>query len=431
MGKCLINGTNNNGMNAVAVQVINFFIDKGFTPKQACAIAGNVFKESSYVANSGPHKDCSTKTNKCGPSFGLFMFHDSPCNNGGTSQSPNIPCTDNGVQKKCCGLFSEMVKWCQSHGYDYKTARGQLEFVWSGQGQNSNFQTVFKDKTNESMESLVSWWANNWEHCGKCDIPARLAEANRLAGLYNQMNKGECNIDMDEVGSSESSGYSCNTEQVVDSSSTDVSVSDSSSASSADSNGNTGTQANAINTKPLFVGDTYAGKIYASTPTLKNKTTLLSGNWNLPQIANKIKAYLSNGKNKPKSIIVYCGDDHKFTDYAQSMLYISSSRKLIKDGCKAIINACNGYTLYFSCNYSEWMQISGCNTDFGYTAACQINHELQALKNENWQFRLIPKTTVGEEYIRGCVQCVGGNKSTLTSKGFTYVGTYIRVCANI
>ena len=221
MGKCLIN-SGDKRINAVAIQVINFFIEKGFTPKQACAIAGNVFMESSYVVNSGPHNDCNKSKTQCGPSFGLFMFHDYPCNNGGASPAPNIPCIGNGVQTKCCGLFSELLKWCKSNGYDYKTARGQLEFVWSGQGHNSKFQTVFKAKTNESIESLVGWWANNWEQCGTCHMDRRIKEAYRLAGLYNELNKGECMIDVESSPTASSeSNFSCD----IDSGSTDITYS--------------------------------------------------------------------------------------------------------------------------------------------------------------------------------------------------------------
>lgn len=75
--------------------IVDFFKKKGLTMSQAAGIAGNLKLESGFQLTILGDK---------GTSFGLAQWHKS--------------------------RWSNLQKWCQSKGLDYRSADGQLEFLW-------------------------------------------------------------------------------------------------------------------------------------------------------------------------------------------------------------------------------------------------------------------------------------------------------------
>lgn len=412
MAKCLINGTNDNSKNGRAIQILNFLVDKGLTPKQACAICGNAYVETNrdYDPKSINTNDCNKTKTECGPSYGLFQWHD-VC----TKKKPD----GSWDESSCSGRFTKLKNYCNSNSLDYRTIKGQLSFLWHE--NSANFTTAFKAKTNESMSSLVSWWEQNWEVCGGCNHNDRLAEANRLADLYNQMNKTECNVDTSDVSSATSGNFSCD-ESVEYDTTVDLSV-DTPTESSTNSDGSVSATPT-VNVKPLFVGDSFAVSILKEMPYLRNMAQpLMSNGWRMDTIAQKVMQYMSNPNNQPKGVVLCCGYDTKFVNDSTWSIYQDSAIKLVMNYLRGILKACRGCRVLIVEDLYPYN--SGCRNDYGYTAVAQLNSAISRLAEEgdSADFAKFVLSTQSKEELKKHTQCVNGkNKATYKSDGFRIIG---------
>ena len=280
MGKCLINGTNNNSNDGRAIQILNFLVNNGLTPKQACAICGNCYVES----NKKYDPKAYNPNDNGGPSYGLFQWHD----NGGS------------------GRFTNLKNYCNSNNLDYTTIGGQLSFLWSENA--GNFKSYFSSNTDLSIDAYTKWWEKHWEVCGTCHHSERLAEANRLAGLYNQLNKGECTVELTGgSGSGGDDGFSCETSGVLDSSinlGTEITP-----ATAAGPGGESSSTTNTLSRKPVFIGD-YVGHNIFTNSSLKYNAHSFSrteGKFGRTGIEKTVKSVISNRKYIPQYLIFYFG----------------------------------------------------------------------------------------------------------------------------
>lgn len=279
MGKCLINGTNDNSKDGRAAQILNFFVDKGLTPKQACAICGNCYVES----NKSYDPKAYNPNDNGGPSYGLFQWHDKPA----------------GV-----GRMTNLKKYCTSHGLDYTTIGAQLKFLWDENA--GNFKQYFSSNTNLSIDAYTQWWEKHWEVCGTCHHSERLAEANRLAGLYNQMNKGECTVEL-TGGSGYGGGFTCSETDSLDTSISLGEETSSGTATGASGEQTNNTNSNTVSKKMIFIGDYVGSNIWANS-SLKGNTRSYSktgGKLNRSTVKLWVKQILSNKKNQPPYLIFY------------------------------------------------------------------------------------------------------------------------------
>jgi len=131
---------NRPGMAGNAQQVIDFFMSKGLTREQAAGIAANIQSESNY--NPGAVGDGGT-------SFGICQWH----NNRG----------DN------------MKAWTQANGYDPKSFKGQLEFLWHE--MNTSYPGVLND-----IKGAKSAYDAAYAFCTKFEIPANKEQVGATRG---------------------------------------------------------------------------------------------------------------------------------------------------------------------------------------------------------------------------------------------------------
>lgn len=409
MANCLINGTNDNSAKGVMIKILNFFVSKGFTPTMACAIAGNVQKESSYIP---------THVNEIG----------------------------------CVGLF----QWCYSRRDKIKAKYGdpgwknidnQLEFIWGelngswGYTEYKKVKEYFLADTNRTLSEYCYYWlrwmetpSSNENELRTKYLPERMAEANKAAAVYNQMNKTECNVGTNSGTDTSAGTFSCDdnggggSDELT--SSVDVSESSQSSASGTSSNGSVDTT-NSINTRPLFVGDSFALRVWnAGEHTLMRKTAsaLTKSGWQLDDVAKNLKAYTSNVNNKPKLIVVCCGYDHKFTNKVTWLTYKSDGIKKIKRGLRKILAAARGYDVKFIENL--YPKNISCDTDYQYRAASIFNDAVQSLIDDGdeveFTFTRFPNST--KDRLRQQETCVKSKKeATYTEKGFEIISN--QICA--
>lgn len=285
MGKCLINGTNNNSKDGRAIQILNFLVDKGLTPKQACAVCGNCFVES----NKRYDPKAYNPNDNGGPSYGLFQWHD----------------------KNGSGRFTDLKNYCKSNGLDYTTIGGQLSFLWHENA--GNFKQYFSSNTNLSIDAYTQWWEKKWEVCGDCHHSERLAEANRLAGLYNQTNKGECTVELtggSGVGSGIEGGeFSCSETDNLDSS-INLGIDPSVYATGPEGEQVITADSNTVDTKIALVGDYVAYNVWKNSSLYGNTRAYCKkeGVFGDTAIINTVKSMLSDKNIKPKCIIIYLGN---------------------------------------------------------------------------------------------------------------------------
>lgn len=167
---CTINASLS-GNDGKVVKILNFFIGKGLTPVQACAICGNVWQCSNYDETTVNEK---TKT------FGLFKFN----------------------PKYAKDLESNPKK----NDFDY-----QLDYVWgkySGSkhyGDSNKGSALYKKwrKTELSeyfkqdkgtIDDYVELWLCAFERSDTkdADLDGRKKEAKRVVELYNKNATGDC-----------------------------------------------------------------------------------------------------------------------------------------------------------------------------------------------------------------------------------------------
>lgn len=275
MANCLINGTNNNSGNAVAIKVLNFLIGKGLTPTMACAIVGNLFGESSYVP---------TKVNEIG----------------------------------CVGL----VQWCYARktaittaypNGGWKNVDNQLELMWGEYDNNHNNVKTYFSNTNRSLSEYCYYWLRWFETPSTNEnelrtkfLPKRFTEAKRLAKLYNQMNKGECKVETS--GGDVNSGFECDPSEEIE---TDVDLSDdmAQSSGSYDSSGGTSVSEEKSSTA-IFIGDKIGNNIWTCSKALQANTkngSSVEQPMTQAEIVSRVKYWMSNPNNIPSALIFYIG----------------------------------------------------------------------------------------------------------------------------
>lgn len=341
MAKCLINGTNNNGANGVKIQIMNFFINKGFTPAMACAIVGNVKGESSFIPSNKNEIGC----------VGLFQW-----------------------------CYSRKDKLIAKYGQSgWKDVNNQLEFIWGelngswGYTEYKKVKDYFLSNTNRSVSDYCYYWlrwmetpSTNESDLRKNYLPTRMTAANEAAALYNQMNKGECNVDTsggsDGSGSGSSSGtYTCDESTELESS-VNVTEDSTSSASSSSSDGSSSESGNAdtntVDRRILFYGDKTAGDLFgdSSSPIINNcrMMTFRTSNASFTSIAPDIKKIMSNKNFKPKKVYFYVGSSMRW-----------DSAKEIEREMEKICLSLSGYDVRFFCPVSASVN--------AYNSECQLN----------------------------------------------------------
>ena len=177
MAECLLPSSNNN---AIAIKIINFFIDKGLTPNQALGICANVYGESGYK---------TTPTNDKSGAYGLFQW--------------------TGSRKK------DLKDFCAKNGLTESSADAQLAFAWHENDRNV-WQHYSSNRGMTAMQSL-DYWEDNWERCFNkdaipgqgcskskeecCNHSSRQTELKRLSDLYNKnVKSSNCNTEVGEGG---------------------------------------------------------------------------------------------------------------------------------------------------------------------------------------------------------------------------------------
>ena len=343
MAKCLINGTNNNGANGVKIQIMNFFINKGFTPAMACAIVGNVKGESSFIPSNKNEIGC----------VGLFQW-----------------------------CYSRKDKLIAKYGQSgWKDVNNQLEFIWGelngswGYTEYKKVKDYFLSNTNRSVSDYCYYWlrwmetpSTNESDLRKNYLPTRMTAANEAAALYNQMNKGECNVDISGGSGSSSGTYTCDESTELESS-VNVTEDSTSSASSSSSDGCSSESGNAdtntVDRRILFYGDKTAGDLFgdSSSPIIKNcrMTTFRTPNASFTSIAPDIKNIMSNKNFKPRKVVFYVGSS---TDCGT----VDNLKREIEKICISL----SGYDVTFFCPVSA--------SQNAYTSECKLNVFYRTMK---------------------------------------------------
>lgn len=406
MAKCLINNTGNKGANGVMIQVLNFFVEKGYTPTQACAIAGNVFGESSYNPSSKNELGC----------IGLFQW-----------------------------CFSRKDKVIAAYGDPgWKNVNNQLNYVWkelSSGGERESVGNYFSKYTGKTLSEYTYHWLRYFEtpttdedKLRKTFLPTRLEYAKKAAAVYNQMNKGECVVDESSSGGGgNGGGFSCDDTDVATS---DISIVDSSTSQvyTSQSNGTTDTSGNAknqtVDTRPLFVGDSWAIKIYNNCDSMKQNWRLLAlqRNGTMEAIAHMLKSKLSSPLLKPRFIVVYCGDDNKLQRNTGSM-FTTGSKDLVASMCRKIVSAAPGIKIYFCQTVMDSIYYKCKESDFYYTASSVLNKALKQVYDEGFSvdFNIlnIPQDPTRNVILK-YTECIPSEKrTTLKPHGFIALGSYI------
>lgn len=163
--------TNLSGNDGKAMRIVKFFVEKGLTPTQACAICGNVYKESGYN---------ETAVNKKSGAFGLFQY----------------------LPKYSKDLQSSPKK----NDFDY-----QLDYTWGRYnahkhyGDSNKGSAMYKkwSKTElgeyfkqdkGTLDDYVELWMCAFERCGvsEAGLETRKKEARRVVDVYNKQISGDC-----------------------------------------------------------------------------------------------------------------------------------------------------------------------------------------------------------------------------------------------
>ena len=159
------------GNDGKAMRIAKFFVEKGLTPTQACAICGNVYKESGYN---------ETAVNKESGAFGLFQY---------------LPKYSKDLQKSP-----------RKNDFDY-----QLDYTWGRYnahkhyGDSNKGSAMYKkwSKTElgeyfkqdkGTLDDYVELWMCAFERCGvsEAGLEKRKKEARRVVDVYNKQISGDC-----------------------------------------------------------------------------------------------------------------------------------------------------------------------------------------------------------------------------------------------
>lgn len=402
MSKCVIN--NAGGANGVMIQILNFFVGKGYTPTQACAIAGNVYGESSFRPTIKNEIGC----------IGLFQW-----------------CSTGNRKEKLIAKYGDP---------GWKDINNQLDFVWgelSPGGERESVGEYFQNKDRTLTEYTYHWLryfetpSINETKLRNDFMPDRIKAAKAAADIYNQMNKGECVVDMSGSSSSvKSSGFGCS----IDSDDTmgDLNITDDmigvAETTTAQSNGNTETAKKTMDVRPLFIGDSWADKIYHNDEYMKKNWGLLAKRGlSMSSVAKALKKTLSNKYRRPKYIVVYCSDDTKLQKNTSSM-FVRGSVEIVKNWCREILSAGNGIQFYFCENVMDSIYRAS-KSDYYWTAASVLNRALNKLADEgdSARFRVIKiDNDTRLDLATHHSLATSELRMTLNPSGFTKLGSCIR-----
>ncbi|MBQ2177458.1 MAG: hypothetical protein II453_21195 [Alphaproteobacteria bacterium] len=401
MSKCVIN--NAGGANGVMIQILNFFVGKGYTPTQACAIAGNISIES------GGYNPNAKENGGKGEGIGLCQWSFS--------------------RKTALKNYTENMpgKW--------QNVGNQLQYLWYElEHDYSTVGSYFKNNKQNTLSHYTDYWCDYFEvpDPKKAHKDRRLEEAKKAAAVYNQMNKDECAVDISGSSSSvKSSGFDCSTDG--DDTMGDLNITDDmtgvAETTTAQSNGNTETSNNTMDARPLFIGDSWADKIYHNHGYMKKNWGLLAKQGlSMSSVAKSLKKTLSNKYRRPKYIVVYCSDDTKLQKNTSSM-FVSGSVDLVKNWCREILSAGNGIQFYFCENVMNSIYRAG-KSDYYWTAASVLNRALKKLEDEgdSAMFRVIKidSDTRIDLAMHHSLAIPSELRMTLNPSGFTKLGSYIR-----
>jgi len=403
MSKCVIN--NAGGANGVMIKILNFFVGKGYTPTQACAIAGNVYGESSFRPSIKNEIGC----------IGLFQW-----------------CSTGKRKEKLIAKYGDP---------GWKDINNQLDFVWgelSPGGERESVGEYFQNKDRTLTEYTYHWLryfetpSTNETKLRNDFMPDRMKAANAAAAVYNQMNNGECVVGTSSLSGTESSGFSCSID-TTDGTTSDLNIVDDTSivaeTTTAQSNGVTETSKKNVDVRPLFIGDSWAYKIFHNDEYMKKNWGLLAKQGlSMSSVAKALKKTLSNKYRRPKYIVVYCGDDTKLKNNTSSM-FVSGSVDLVKNWCREILSAGNGIQFYFCENVMNSIYRAG-KSDYYWTAASVLNRALKKLEDEgdSARFRVIKidSDTRIDLATHHSLAIPSELRMTLNPSGFTKLGSYIR-----
>jgi len=408
MAKCLINNTGNKGANGVMIQILNFFVSKGYTPTQACAIAGNISVESDgYKPNA--------------------------VENGGKGEGVGL-CQWSFSRKTALKDFTKNMTG------GWQNVSNQLAYLWHELNSNdSPYKDVgkhFENNKNKTIGYYTNYWCDNFEKpdSTKAHKERRLSEAKKAAAIYEQLNKGECVVDTSDGGSSSNQNFSCNAGD-GETLASDISIVEDSTVQTTTSqpNGNSSTAGNAknntVDTKPLFVGDSWAYKIWHNDEYMKKNWGLLAkSGLSMSNLPKQLKRTLSNKNRRPKYIVIYCGDDTKLTKNTSS-IFTTGTTELVKGWCRDILGCCNGIQVYFCTNVMDSLYKPS-KSDYYLTAASVLNRALRKLKSEgdSAKFKLIEFDTEFrvDVLFKNSVEIPSDRRMTLNPTGFSKMGPYIR-----
>jgi len=362
MAKCVIN--NAGGANGVMIQVLNFFVGKGYTPTQACAIAGNVYGESSFRPTAKNEIGC----------IGLFQW---------------------------CSIGKRKEKLIAKYGDPgWKDINNQLNFVWgelSAGGERQSVGDYFKNQ-NRTLSEYTYYWLRYFETPSTDEtklrndfMPDRLKAANSAAAVYNQMNKGDCVVDTSVSSGTESSGFSCSID-TTDGTTSDLNIIDTSVSTDTNvgANGNTSTSSSGTNynTQPLIITDLTGKAILTSgNPSYSALILAFNNNQTPDSVQATLKKRFSNKDYKPKFIAVwFVMGGLKFSDN------LNKCREEVNSFITYKISAHTGYTnIYWFPSYNLTMNATAYSPDDKGRRTSQylLNEAARAQSNPTYHFTYI------------------------------------------
>lgn len=403
MSKCVIN--NAGGANGVMIKILNFFVGQGYTPTQACAIAGNVYGESSFRPAIKNEIGC----------IGLFQW-----------------CSTGKRKEKLIAKYGDP---------GWKDINNQLNFVWgelSPGGERESVGEYFQNK-DRTLTEYTYHWLRYFETPSTDEtklrndfMPDRMKAANAAASIYSQMNNGECTISTDENSAQQNrSGFSCDVG--ADSATSDLNIVDDTSmvaeTTTAHSNGVTETSKRNVDVRPLFIGDSWAYKIFHNDEYMKKNWGLLAKQGlSMSSVAKALKKTLSNKYRRPRYIVVYCSDDTKLQNNTSS-IFVRGSVETVQRLCREILSACNGIQIFFCKNVMDSLYKYG-KSNYYWTAASVLNRALDKIVQNGDSAKLkvidIDVKTRLDLTKNHSVVIPSENRITLNPTGFTKLGKCIR-----
>lgn len=168
MADCIIpSNTGGDSVNSGRIRVINFLLQKGLTPTQACAFCGNIQAESSFKSDITDGDKAHNMHSK-----GLAQWNGS--------------------------RDTKLREFAASQGKDFTDFGLQLDFLWY-ELNTSKIEVLkhLRNNPNESLDECTTYICRNYENPSKIYeyLTKRCSYAKEALDLYNQLEKGECKVD--------------------------------------------------------------------------------------------------------------------------------------------------------------------------------------------------------------------------------------------